>query len=63
MSSSGVKVPNSRVFRDRAEEYRALADSFSGGQIRALLLSVAADYERMADHAAKFELNNADRAA
>ena len=63
MSSSGVEVPNSRMFRDRAEEYRALADSFRSEQMRALLLSVAADYERMADHAEKFKLKDADRAA
>ena len=63
MSSSGEKAPNSRVFRDRAEEYRVMADSICGEQMRALLLSVAADYERMADHAEKFKLKDADRAA
>jgi hypothetical protein len=63
MSSSGVEVPNSRMFRDRAEEYRALADSFRSKQMRALLLSVAADCDRMADQAAMFELEDADRAA
>jgi hypothetical protein len=63
MSSSGVEVPNSRMFRNRAEEYRALADSFRSEQMRALLLSVAADYDRMADQAAMFELEDADRAA
>jgi len=57
------KVPTSRVFRDRAEEYRAMADSFRGEQIRAILLSVAVDYERMADQAAMFELEDTDRAA
>jgi hypothetical protein len=62
MSSSGVKVPNSRTFRDRAEEYRALAHSFGSEQMRALLLSVAADYDRMADQAT-IDLEDADRAA
>jgi hypothetical protein len=51
------------MFRDRAEEYRTLANSFRSEQMRALLLSVAADYDRMADHAATFELEDADRAA
>ena len=57
------KAPNSGVFRERAEEYRMLADSFRSEQMRALLLSVAADYERMAEQAEKFELKDADRAA
>jgi hypothetical protein len=63
VSSSGAKVPSSRIFRERAEEYRALADSFRTEQMRALLLSVAADYDRMADRAATFELEDADHAA
>jgi hypothetical protein len=63
MSSSDVKVPNSRIFRERAEEYRALADSFRSEEMRALLLSVAADYHQMADHAATFEVEDADHAA
>ena len=63
MSSSDVKVPNNRIFRERAEEYRALAKSFRSEEMRALLLSVAADYDRMADQAATLELEDADRAA
>jgi len=51
MSSSDEKVPKSQVFRDRAEEYRVLANSFRNEQMRALLFSVAADYDRMADQA------------
>jgi hypothetical protein len=51
------------MFRDRAEEYRALANSFRNEQMRALLLSVAADYDRMADQTATFELEDADHAA
>lgn len=52
---SSEKAPNSSVFRDRAKEYRALADSFRSEEMRALLLSVAADYERMAEQSEKFE--------
>jgi hypothetical protein len=58
MFSSGVKVPNSQVFRDRAEGYRTLANSFRNEEMRALLLSVAADYDQMADQAAKSELED-----
>jgi hypothetical protein len=39
-----------------------MADSFRAEQVRAILLSVAADYDRMADQAATFELDDADRA-
>jgi hypothetical protein len=63
MSATGVKVSKSRIFRDRAEEYRALANSFSSEQMRALLFSVAADYDRTADQAATIDLEDADRAA
>jgi hypothetical protein len=56
VSSSGAKVPSSRIFRERAEEYRALADSFRTEQMRALLLSVAADYDRMADRRQRLNL-------
>jgi len=60
MPSSDVKVPDSQVFQDRAEQYRSLADQF-GPPTQALLLEVAADYERMADQAAKFELQDIKR--
>jgi hypothetical protein len=63
VSSSGAKVPNSRIFRERAEDYRALANSFRSEEMRALLLSVAADYDRMADQGATFEIEDADHAA
>ena len=63
MPSVGVKVPNSRVFSDRAEECRVMADLFVGKQTRELMLRVAADYERMADQAAMFEFQEADRGA
>ena len=38
MPSSDVKVPLSRIFRDRAEVYRAMADSIRGEQVRAISL-------------------------
>ena len=63
MSSSDEKVPKSQMFGDRAEEYRAPANSFRSEQMRALLLSVAADYDRMAEQAATTDLEDADRAA
>jgi len=60
MPSSDVKVPDSELFRERSEQYRSLA-SFFGEPARALLLEVAADYERMADQAAKFEIEDINR--
>jgi hypothetical protein len=63
MAVSSVNVPKSRVFRDRAEECRTMAALFHGEKTRALLLRVAADYDCMADRAAMFELQDADREA
>lgn len=63
MSSSDEKVRKSEMVRDRAEGYRALANSFRSEEMRALLLSVAADYDRMADQGATFEIEDADHAA
>ena len=51
----------SRVFRDRADECRELAELFRAEKAREHLLKVAADYESMADKAAIFELQDADR--
>ncbi len=56
-----AKVPMSRVFRDRAEECRELVELFRADKAREHLLRVAADYESMADKAAIFELQDADR--
>jgi|GEM_PF-6190826 len=58
---SPAKVPMSRVFRDRADECRTLAELFRADKTREHLLRVAADYETMADKAAIFELQDADR--
>jgi len=60
MPSSNVKVPDSQLFRERAQQYRSLA-SFFNEPARALLLEVAADYERMAGQATKFELEEINR--
>ena len=57
---SDVVKPNSQVFRDRAEECRAIAALFRGERTRAILLRVADDYERMADQAAMLELFSED---
>jgi hypothetical protein len=45
----------SRLFRERAEETRALAAAFKNEQTRRLMLAVAADYERMAKAAERTE--------
>jgi hypothetical protein len=62
MAVNSVIVP-SKVFRARAEECRTMAALFHGEGTRALLLRVAADYDCMADRAAMFELQDADREA
>lgn len=45
----------SKLFRERAEETRALAATFKNDQTRRLMLAVAADYERMAKVAERSE--------
>jgi hypothetical protein len=62
MPFSDVKVPLSRIFRDRAEEYRTMAELFRSEKTREHLLRVAADYESMADQEATFGLEDAKRA-
>ena len=63
MPASSAKVPLSRVFRDRAETCRTMAELFRSEKTREHLFNVAADYERMADKEATFELEDANRAA
>ena len=58
MPSYSAQVPLSRIFRGRAAECRAMAESFDGKKTREHLLEVAADYESMADNEAKFELED-----
>jgi hypothetical protein len=44
-----------RAWRARAEECRAIADTFENPETRAKMLAVAADYERMAENAERRE--------
>ena len=61
MPSYSAKVPLSRIFRDKAEECRTMAELFHSEKTREHLLKVAADYESMADQEATFELEDAQR--
>ena len=61
--SYSIEVPLSRIFRDKAEQCRTMADLFRSEKTREHLLKVAADYESMADKEAKFELEDANHAA
>jgi len=63
MLDSSPSAPRSRVYRDRAEECRTIAALLHGEKTQALILRLAADYERMADQAAMLELQDADRDA
>jgi len=63
MLPCSAKVPLSRIFRGRAAECPAMAESFRAEKTREHLLEVAADYESMADHEAEFELEDAHHAA
>ena len=63
MPSYSSQVPLSRIFRGRAAECRTMAELFRGEKTREHLLRVAADYESMADQEARFELEDAHRAA
>ena len=63
MPSYSAKVPLSRIFRDKAEKCRTMADLFRGEKTREHLLKVAADWERMADQEEMFEREDANRVA
>ena len=47
------KFLEARVYRDRAERLRTIADDLMSEQYRDFLTSMASDYERMADAAEK----------
>ena len=57
-NSHSPHIPQSKAFRDRAEECRTMAELYHGEKTRAALLRVAAEYNRMADQAAMFELEH-----
>jgi hypothetical protein len=50
-----IENHDGRAWRARAEECRAIADTFDNPETRAKMLAVAADYERMAENAERRE--------
>ena len=50
-----IENHDGRAWRARAEECRAIAETFENPETRAKMLAVAADYERMADNADRSE--------
>jgi len=46
-----IENHDAKAWRARAEECRAIADSFDNPETRAKMYMVAEDYERMAEHA------------
>jgi hypothetical protein len=50
-----IENHDSRAWRARAEECRAIADTFENPETRAKMLAVADDYERMAGNAERRE--------
>jgi hypothetical protein len=52
---SRIENHDGRAWRARAEECRAIADTFDNPETRAKMLAVAAGYERMAEHADRRE--------
>ncbi len=48
---SRIENHDARAWRARAEECRAIADTFDNPETRAKMYGVAADYERMAENA------------
>jgi hypothetical protein len=57
------EVHDGRAWRARAEECRAIADTFENPETRAKMLTVAADYERMTENAEWRELAAASEGA
>jgi hypothetical protein len=50
-----IENHDGRAWRARAEECRAIADTFDNPETRAKMLAVAAGYDRMAEHADRRE--------
>ena len=50
-----IEKHDGRAWRARAEECRAIADTFDNPETRAKMFAVAAGYERMAEHAEQCE--------
>ena len=63
LAATPTRIPDSQKFRARAEECRALAESFHSQKVRIQMQQLAADYDRMALQAAGRELAQADRDA
>jgi hypothetical protein len=61
LTPAPTRIPDSQKFRARAEECRALAESFHSQKVRIQMQQLAADYDRMAMQAAARELVQADR--
>jgi hypothetical protein len=53
---SNLDQPKSQTWRARAEECRAIAESFHNTETRQRMLLVAAEYDKMAVKAAEREL-------
>ena len=58
-----IENHDGRAWRARAEECRAIADTFENPETRAKMLAVAADYERMAENAERREQDAAGEGA
>ena len=54
------QYPRSVSYRNRAEECRVIAQGLHGSETQQKLLKIAEEYERMAERAAAFELQQAD---
>jgi len=51
---------SSRRFRERAEEARVIAGTYQQPEMRDLMLSIAAGYDRMAEHIERDEATRRD---
>ena len=56
-----IENHDGKAWRARAEECRAIAETFDNPETRAKMHLVAADYERMAEHAERREQEAARR--